>query len=225
MLQPITDGLVTIRPPRDGDAALLIAGRDAEFHRYLGPATDDPSPIGCVEVGGEVVGWVDHDTDRAWLEPGEVNLGYNVFAAHRGRGHASRAVQLLLHHLAVDTGVRVATLLIHPQNHRSLALGARTGFVRRGDLDGVPYLARPVPPLAYTAGDVTVRFTGSVGPRWTFALDGDDVATVDCDPAGDATISVPAQQEGAGDLLVRFLRDHTGVRNVRRAGRRRRDAV
>lgn len=147
VLHPITDGLVTIRPLQDGDAALLIAGRDAEFDRYLGPAGDDPRPAGIVVVDRVVVGWVDHDDDRAWLQPGEVNLGYNVFAAFRGRGYATRAVRLLVHHLAVDTDVRVATLLIHPDNLRSLAVGVRSGFVRRPDLDGNAYFARPVAPL------------------------------------------------------------------------------
>ena len=45
---------------------------------------------------------MDYDDDRQWLLPGEINLGYNVFAAHRGKGYASRAVQLLMHHLAMS---------------------------------------------------------------------------------------------------------------------------
>lgn len=217
MLQPTTDGLVTIRPPGEGDAAALIAGRDAEFHRYLGDGDDDPHPTGCVVACGAVVGWVDHDSDRSWLAAGEVNLGYNVFAPHRGRGYATRAVQLLLHHLAVDTDVRIATLLIHPDNHRSLALGARAGFVRRVDLDGNAYLARPVPPLAYADGEVTIRFTGAVGPRWMFAVGSAGAATVDCGPSG-ATIDAPDRRTYG--LLARFVGEHTGIRNLTWAGPR-----
>ena len=123
----------------------------------MGEGSTDPKPTGCVVVGDEIVGWVDHDTDRAWLEPGEVNVGYNVFADHRGKGYATRAVQLLLHHLAVDTVHRVATLLIDPANHRSLALASRARFGPCGDLDDNPYFKRPVPPLAYTDGTVTIR--------------------------------------------------------------------
>jgi RimJ/RimL family protein N-acetyltransferase len=156
-LQPTTDGLVTIRPPRSGDAEVLIAGRDEAFHRWLGPGADAPAPTGCIEVRGAVVGWVDYDVDRAWLQPGEVNVGYNVFAAHRGCGYASRAVQLLLHHLAVATAWRTATLLIHPENRRSLALAERLRFNACGDLDGNPYFKRPVPPLTYSDGVVTIR--------------------------------------------------------------------
>ena len=139
---PTTDGVVVIRPPEEGDAALLVAGRDDVFHRFLGPGDDHPAPTACIVVDGAVVGWVDYDIDRSWLEPGEVNVGYNVVAAHRGKGYASRAVELLLHHLAVDTEYEVATLLIHPENERSLALARRLEFVPHGDLDGNPYFKR-----------------------------------------------------------------------------------
>jgi RimJ/RimL family protein N-acetyltransferase len=156
-LLPTTDGLVTIRPPVSGDAERLVAGRDEEFHRWLGPGADAPAPTGCIMVRGLVAGWVDYDVDRSWLRPGEVNVGYNVFAAYRGRGYASRAVQLLLHHLAVATGRQTATLLIHPNNRRSLALAERLRFDACGDLDGNPYFKRAVPPLSYSDGVVTIR--------------------------------------------------------------------
>ncbi len=156
-LRPTTDGVVEIRPPRRGDAGLLIAGRDEVFRRFMGEGSPEPQPTGCIVAGGEVVGWVDFDIDRAWLEPGEVNLGYNVFAPHRGKGYATRAVQLLLHHLAVGTEHHTATLLIDPDNHRSLALATRTRFGPCGDLDGNPYFKRAVPPLTYTDGVVVIR--------------------------------------------------------------------
>jgi RimJ/RimL family protein N-acetyltransferase len=152
-----TDGVVTIRPPQPGDASVLVAGRDEEFHRFLGPGSDEPEPVACITVDGDVVGWVDHDADRSWLLPGEVNVGYHVFAPHRGRGVASRSVQLLIHHLAVTGQCRAATLLIDPANLRSQALAERTRFVRQADLDGNPYYKRSVPPLRYRSGDVAIR--------------------------------------------------------------------
>lgn len=152
-----TDGVVEIRPSRPGDVDVLVAGRDDEFRRFLGEGDDDPSPTACIVVDGGVVGWVDFDLDRAWLEPDEINVGYNVFADHRGHGYASRAVKLLLHRLALDAPHTTATLLIHPENRRSLAMAERTGFRRHGDLDGNPYWKQPIPPVRYSDGVVTIR--------------------------------------------------------------------
>ena len=115
------------------------------FHRFMGEGEPLPSPTACIVVDLEIVGWVDYDVDRAWLEPGEVNVGYNVFARHRGKGYASRAVRLLLQHLAEDTAYTTATLLIDPSNERSLALAQRCDFTLVGDLDGNPYWKRLVP--------------------------------------------------------------------------------
>lgn len=152
-----TDGVVTISSPQQGDPARLVAGRDVEFHRFLGQGAGEPDPVACISVDGDVVGWVDHDAERSWLLDGEVNVGYNVFASHRGDGIASRAVQLLLHHLAITQQCRMATLLIDPANARSQALADRNRFVRQADLDGNPFYKRPVPPLIYRQGDVTIR--------------------------------------------------------------------
>ena len=97
---PLTDGTVTLRSLREGDVALLIAERDAAFHRFMGEGSPDPRPTAIIEVdrevdraGGIVVGWVDRDHDalHTWLEPHECNVGYHVFAAHRGQGIAQRA--------------------------------------------------------------------------------------------------------------------------------------
>jgi SAM-dependent methyltransferase len=141
-LRPATDGIVTIRPPAPGDAAVFISGRDDVFRRFLGDGSADPQPTACIVVGGEIVGWIDYERGRAWLEPGEVNVGYNVFAPHRGRGYATRALELLLEHLAADTDHHTATLLIHPENERSLAVARRAGFTQHDDVDGSRYFKR-----------------------------------------------------------------------------------
>jgi RimJ/RimL family protein N-acetyltransferase len=140
----MSDGTVVLRPSDPDDAPILIAGRDVEFHRFLGPGSNDPRPTACIEVDGEIVGWVDYDVGDAWLTPGEVNVGYNVFAGHRGNGYATRAVQLLLRHLAVDTAHHTATLLIDPDNERSIAVARRTGFAPAGEVDGKLHFKRVV---------------------------------------------------------------------------------
>jgi RimJ/RimL family protein N-acetyltransferase len=141
-LQVLTDGVVTLRPPRDGDGQLLVAGRDEEFFKWLGPGSEAPSPTACVWVGDELVGWVDYDLEHEWLREGEVNVGYYLFAAARGKGHASRAVELLLAHLRCHTKHTAATLVIHPANVRSLALARRLDFVKRGKLEKGLFFAR-----------------------------------------------------------------------------------
>ena len=139
-----TDGLVTLRAPGAGDVELLVAGRDEEFFRWFGEGATGSRPVACVWVDERLAGWVDYDldSDHDWLGPGEVNVGYYLFAAARGKGYASRAVELLLGHLRDDTEHTVATLLIHPENVRSLALARRLGFVQNGEVNGEPFFIR-----------------------------------------------------------------------------------
>ena len=141
-LQVLTDGVVTLRLPRPGDAQLLVEGRDDEFFRWLGPGAEIPNPVACVWAGDELVGWVDYDVERDWLKPGEVNVGYYLFPAARGKGYASRAVELLLLHLGDETEHNVATLLIHPENERSLSLARRLRFAASGEVEGELFFAR-----------------------------------------------------------------------------------
>ena len=153
----VSDGVIALRATRPGNGAALLAGRDEEFHRWLGTGSDKFEPTACITVAGEIVGWVDYDCDRKWLHPGEVNVGYNAFAPYRGKGYATRAVQLLMHHLAVRTESRTATLVVDAGNTRSLALAARLEFRLTRTEDGQLHFARQVPPLTYTDGVVAIR--------------------------------------------------------------------
>ncbi len=139
-----TDGVVTLRSPAPGDAEALIAERDDEFHRWLGPGSDDPRPTACIVVSDRVVGWIDCDAGPAWLDTGAVNIGYHVFAEERGNGYATRAMVLLLRELAARAGYRTAAVLIDPRNERSLAVARRCGFVECGEIDGQLHLTRPI---------------------------------------------------------------------------------
>jgi RimJ/RimL family protein N-acetyltransferase len=138
------DGVVALRAPGSGDSERIVAERDEESFRWFGPGGGNPAPTACIWVGDELVGWVDYDRDddHDWLKPGEVNVGYFLFPAARGKGYASRAVALLLEHLGRDTDHTVATLLIHPENSRSLALALRLGFVQQGEVNGESFFTR-----------------------------------------------------------------------------------
>ena len=156
----LTDGVVVLRPPTPDDTAVLVATRDDQFHRFMGDGDDDPRPTFCITIDGRVVGWADFDRDeREWLGDDEVNIGYGLHPGARGRGAATRSVMLLLHHLAQTTDVRTGTLLIHPDNEWSLGVSRRCGFVDHGAVgeNGSRFSKKPVPPLTYTDGVVTIR--------------------------------------------------------------------
>jgi RimJ/RimL family protein N-acetyltransferase len=141
-LEAVTDGVVTLRRPSAADRAAFRTGRDYEFRRWLGDGSDDPRPTASIVVGGETVGWIDFDADRAWLYAGEVNVGYALFPLHRGHGYVSRAVELLLQYLAESTPYDTATLLIEPGNVRSLAVAQRTHFREHAPVQGGRYFKR-----------------------------------------------------------------------------------
>ena len=153
----VSDGMILIRPPRSGDSATLVAGRDAEWEKWMGPGSDDPRPTACIIRDGEVIGWVDHGTGQEWLSHGEVNVGYNVFASHRRKGYASRAVMLLLHRIAIEGEYQTASVVIDRGNVGSLRVAARARFDGRREMGKNDFLARAVPSLTYSDGVVTIR--------------------------------------------------------------------
>lgn len=99
------------------------------MERWLGRGSATPSPTVVIELDGTVVGWVDADTEPEWLGTGEVNIGYAVFAAHRGHGHAAAAVRLLLDALSAGR-VRRALFVIDRRNQASLRVAAAVGARR-----------------------------------------------------------------------------------------------
>ena len=154
----VTDGVVTIRSPIAADRAALLALRDHDFKRWLGPGSDSPAPTACVEREGSVVGWVDFDDEpRPHLTDSQINIGYALAPEVRGMGYVTRALQLLVHRLALVGESRQATLLIDTANHDSLAVATRAGFLADAEIEGNRMFVRTIPPLVYCDGVVTIR--------------------------------------------------------------------
>jgi RimJ/RimL family protein N-acetyltransferase len=127
----------------------------------MGEGSSEPQPTFAITVDGRVVGWVDFDRDeREWLTHDEVNCGYHLHPDARGRGYATRALMLLVHHLSMTTDVRTATLAIDVDNRWSLAIAERCGFDDHGTTkteNDSRLFKKPVPPRTYTDGVVTIR--------------------------------------------------------------------
>jgi RimJ/RimL family protein N-acetyltransferase len=119
-------------------------------------AEDRPGagPVAAIVAGDDVAGWVSYDAGWGRLGPGEVLVRYEIRGAH---DRAFRAVQLLLHHLASRTDCRTAILRVPRGDADALALAAAAGFTGGEAVGGEDVLRRPVPPLGYTDGVVTIR--------------------------------------------------------------------
>ena len=166
--ESITDGVVTVRSPRADDRRSLIELRDVEFHRWVGPGSDEPRPTMVIEHDDHVIGWVDWDVEsRDWLTEGQVNVGYAVAADARRRGFGTRGARLLLHRRSLMADAATPTVLIDRANLRSLAVAERLGFVPAFDAGSNILLVGRVPGHVYSDGTVTIR------PRRHSDLDAD----------------------------------------------------
>jgi RimJ/RimL family protein N-acetyltransferase len=141
---------VRLRPLARRDAPEHLAGEDPELWRWL---TDGHAGtietvnalierslaswkvLGALhnfgvwdEVTGALTGNCEANFAQEELAPGEVNLSYAIWPAFRGRGYATRAVELLCVYLATETDAQVATLRIDPENTRSIAVARRSDF-------------------------------------------------------------------------------------------------
>jgi ribosomal-protein-alanine N-acetyltransferase len=152
----LTDGIVTLRPPDEGDLAAIAEGiEDPEVVRWIGPpdgtaaqtlalnrarsAAGSPTFAIC-ESDGICVGhvWANVPPD----EPTAAAIGYWLLPAARGRGLATRAVRLLSEWLVAERGVTTLRLFTDPGNAASQGVAERGGFTRIGlekgreELDG-----------------------------------------------------------------------------------------
>jgi RimJ/RimL family protein N-acetyltransferase len=144
----LSDGVVKLRPTRDGDARVFASlGADPASRRWIGiPADYDVEQARAFAEaseqarragrsvlfvitdasGGIVLGDCALHVREADRRIGE--LGYLVLPAARGRGYATRAVRLLVAY-AHELGIDHLRAFAHPQNMPSQRVLARAGFV------------------------------------------------------------------------------------------------
>jgi hypothetical protein len=132
----------------------------------LAEAGDPDFGLGIVALAGQghregetrdAVGWVACDQAPDWIELGGVLLRYGIDPISRQNDGALRAVQLLMHHLATRSTFRTACLRVGPDDTRSLGVAQAAGFTRPRRAGDDLVFTRPVPPLTYTDGTVTIR--------------------------------------------------------------------
>jgi ribosomal-protein-serine acetyltransferase len=148
----LTDGVVTLRPPVDTDAAPMAAAvraSAAELMPFMPWATADYEEDAAL-------GWIrgDHDPDELRYvivgDDGELaggcglnlfntvnrfaNLGYWLRSDRTGRGWATRATRLLACHGLTGVGLERIEILMAVENERSRRVAERAGAVFEGTL-------------------------------------------------------------------------------------------
>ncbi|MEI5101164.1 GNAT family protein [Streptomyces sp. PmtG] len=147
------DGVVTLSPLTLNDVDAHLAGEDELLVRWLngGPGTPESTrayvrhcqeqwltggPLRAFGVrvgdGQTLAGTIDVRLAMPGLAPGEANIAYGLYPAWRGRGLATRAVDLICRYAAGE-GATVGVIRVDPDNPASEAVARRAGFtyVRR----------------------------------------------------------------------------------------------
>jgi RimJ/RimL family protein N-acetyltransferase len=88
-----------------------------------------------VDDADTIIGHIEFFETVAYLD--ELELSYILYStAHRGRGVASEAVQLLCGYLFASRKANRIRLVIHPDNLASKRVAEKAGFTREGRMRG-----------------------------------------------------------------------------------------
>lgn len=144
----LTTDRLTLRAPRESDAAALEAFGKSERSRFTGGPFDEYGAWRAVMAG--VGHWafkgygywsVDRLSDGAFVgragvifPPGaaEPELAYHFFEGFEGQGYATEAVLAARAHCQGVMGMPPLASFIDPDNARSIALARRVGAVLEG---------------------------------------------------------------------------------------------
>ena len=149
----LTDGVVTLRPWRDDDVTEAVAGHDEEMARWFGWDAADVSEERhraaistwrrryaageqasfVVEHDGRLAGSVELTREGS----AGASLSWTLYAGHRGRGLATRAVRVLVDWALADVGqgglgLQRVEARVDADNARSLRVATRAGLHREG---------------------------------------------------------------------------------------------
>ena len=129
----VTDGLVSLRSGALPDQASVFLGANKRSGQFA------------------------LASEGRWPATGDVLVRCDFLGELRSSGNASRALRLLLHHLATRTGYRAAILDVPPADAGLAAIAVQAGFTERASGGDDRLFARSVPPVIYTDGVVTIR--------------------------------------------------------------------
>jgi RimJ/RimL family protein N-acetyltransferase len=166
-----TSDRIRLRPLSPADLQAQIHGQDSDIVRWLsGKVNTEEEHREALEQAehewtrgahkfdlgieliqtGELAGMVGLQSRMPYLEPGQVNVTYALYAPYRGQGLASDAVRLAM---GLGSGLFAVTEFVirtHPENKHSAAVAHRLGYQlskRTDDSDGVLdwYVAHAMP--------------------------------------------------------------------------------
>ena len=149
----LTDGTVTLRPWRDEDVAEAVAGHDDEMALWFGwdPAdVTEESHLAAISrwreryrAGEQASFAIEHDerlvgsVELTRDDSAGARLRWTLYAGHRGRGHAARAVRVLVDWAFADPeqggwGLQRVEARIDPRNERGRRVATRAGLRLEG---------------------------------------------------------------------------------------------
>jgi len=149
MAAELTDGVVSLRPPRSEDAADHLAGEDDEIAKWLSGGWSTMETVqsyirSCEEdwrgegprrafgifdcATNRLIGSIEANLAFPLLQPTQANVSYGVFPAWRGNGIALRALRLMGAYLKGVSGMRQMVLRISCENAASLRVAEKSGF-------------------------------------------------------------------------------------------------
>ncbi len=225
----LADGVVTLRPFAPSDASGYAAlNREPENVRWSASSAGMSETEALRSIEGTIAaGWRSGSTRRlAIIGPdgalagttalhnvrnGSASLGIKLTAAARGRGLATRAVQLMIGYAFGPAGLQVLHWHAVVGNEPSRRLAERAGFQLEGTVRGYSY-ADGVPADAWifslVRGDLRPGPVSRTGPTVETELDIAPVVPV----LSDGTVRLRALAEGDIDQLVANCLDPDAVR-------------